>query len=59
VLEAGTFPTAQSQKFLREHMTEPRGRHLERYGIELGTFDQYLEREKESFLKTLGVGNEA
>jgi uncharacterized protein YbjT (DUF2867 family) len=52
---AGTFPTAQSQTFMKKYLKEVEGGHLEKYGIELGTFDEYLEREKGSFLKTLGA----
>jgi uncharacterized protein YbjT (DUF2867 family) len=55
LVKAGTFPTAQSQTFCKKYLANVGRGHLEKYGITLGTFDRYLEREKESFLKTLGA----
>lgn len=51
LLEAGTMPVLASQLWSRELSFESES--LKKYGIELGTLEGYLQREKQRLLETL------
>lgn len=56
LLKAGSLPALEAQIFSQSlEQTVDVQEELAQYGIELGTFAQYTEREKEALKKSLGV----
>lgn len=55
----GKMPAIENQIWAKTHPSKRDKKHLEKYGIELDTLEEYLEREKDRLLETLGVKESA
>ncbi|RDL40808.1 Uncharacterized protein BP5553_00787 [Venustampulla echinocandica] len=57
ILASGKLPTVENQIWAKERDDGRNGAHLEKYGIRLTTFEEFMEREKPRLLATLGAAN--